>query len=122
MKKGFVFLFLFSSFLVYSILVYTKGTKANGKTMSAEAVRGKFLYQKHNCTACHQIYGLGGYLGPDLTNAISANENSEIVAKALLKTGTQRMPDFHLNENEIEEIITYLKYIDETTVINTITE
>jgi len=32
------------------------------------------------------------------------------------------MPDFHLNENEIEEIITYLKYIDETTVINTITE
>ena len=44
------------------------------------------------------------------------------VAKALLKTGTQRMPDFHLNENEIEEIVTYLKYIDETTVINTITE
>ena len=122
MKKGFVFLFLFSSFLAYSILVYTKGTKANGATMNAEAVRGKYLYQKHNCTACHQIYGLGGYLGPDLTNAISANENSEIVAQALLKTGTQRMSDFHLNENEIKELVAYLKYIDETTVINTIPE
>ncbi len=41
MKKGFVFLFLFVSFLAYSILVYTKGTKAKGAAMNAEAVRGK---------------------------------------------------------------------------------
>lgn len=119
MKKGFVFLFLFTSFLVYSLFVYTKGTEANGTIMSADAVRGKMLFQKHNCTACHQIYGLGGYLGPDLTNIISSSENSESVATALLKSGSQRMPDFHLNDDQINEIIEYLKYIDQTTIANT---
>jgi nitric oxide reductase subunit C len=118
MKKGFVFLFLFSSFLVYSFLVYTTGTEVRGATMNAEAVRGKQLYQKHNCTACHQIFGLGGYLGPDLTNVISSGEKSEVVASALLKSGSQRMPDFHLNENEIKEIVEYLKYIDHAATIN----
>lgn len=118
MKKGIVFLFLFSSFVVYTLFVYTKGTEANGIVMNDEAIRGKYLYQKHNCAACHQIYGLGGYLGPELTSMISSNENSVLVATAQLKSGTQRMPYFHLNESEIREIIEYLKYIDQASSIN----
>ena len=118
MGKGLVFLFLFSSFLVYSFFVYTKGTEVNSIMMSEEAIRGKMLYQHHNCTACHQIYGLGGYLGPDLTNMISVREKSEIVAGAVLKSGTSRMPDFHFNDDQIKDIIEYLKYIDQTTKEN----
>ncbi len=40
--------------------------------VGAPAAAGKLLYQKYNCQACHQIYGLGGYMGPDLTNVYSA--------------------------------------------------
>lgn len=75
------------------------------------------LYQKHNCTACHQIYGLGGYLGPDLTKVISSRAKNELVMSAMLRSGSQRMPNFNLNEIEIIEIIAYLKYIDQVTVL-----
>jgi nitric oxide reductase subunit C len=117
MRKGYIFLFLFSSFFVYSIFVYTEGTKFDGIIMSTEEIRGKLLYQKYNCTACHQIYGLGGYLGPDLTNVVSKRKNSELVMGALLKAGSQRMPNYHLSESEINDIISYLKYIDQVTIV-----
>ncbi len=117
MRKGYIFLFLFLSFFVYSIFVYTEGTKVDEIIMSTEAVRGKLLYQNYNCTACHQIYGLGGYLGPDLTNVVSKRKNSELVMRALLKFGSQRMPNYHLNESEINDIISYLKYVDQVTII-----
>ncbi len=84
--------------------------------MNPEAVKGKLLYQKFNCTACHQIYGLGGYLGPELTTCIRARGNNDSYAKALLAAGSQRMPNFNLSENEINEMIAYLKYIDATAI------
>ncbi|MBP9789359.1 MAG: c-type cytochrome [Bacteroidia bacterium] len=117
MRKVYVFLFLFLAFFVYSFFVYLEGTKVDGVSMSTEAVRGKLLYQKHNCTACHQIYGLGGYLGPDLTKVISSRAKNELVMSAMLRSGSQRMPNFNLNEIEIIEIIAYLKYIDQVTVL-----
>ena len=45
--------------------------------MNKEAITGKVLYQKYNCTACHQIYGLGGFLGPDLTIVVSQQGKGE---------------------------------------------
>lgn len=118
MKKTVVFLFLFFAFWVYSFIVYTKGTTAKGLAMNAEAVQGKLLYEKYNCTACHQIYGLGGYIGPELTTMISQPGKGALYANALLKTGTLRMPNFHLKDTEINELIEYFKYVDETTAMN----
>lgn len=82
--------------------------------MTEEAQIGKLLFQKYNCTACHQLYGLGGYMGPDLTNMISSPGKGEIYARTLLQTGTQRMPNFHLTEEEINSMVAYLKYVDKT--------
>ena len=110
----YIALVLFILFLIYTILVYTTGTASDLK-MNQQAVAGKMLYQKHNCTACHQLYGLGGFLGPELTT-VMAQQGRDDYAKAILKTGTQRMPDFHLNNNEINSVIEYLKYINQTAV------
>ena len=84
--------------------------------MNETAVRGKSQYQKYNCTACHQLYGLGGYLGPELTTTISQPGKGEAYAKTFLQNGSQRMPDFHLQEKEIHELIEYLKYVDASAV------
>jgi nitric oxide reductase subunit C len=80
--------------------------------MGEEARRGQMLYQQHNCTACHQFYGLGGYMGPDLTNVIS--NRGEAYSRAFISAGTARMPNFGLNEEEVSALVTYLGFVDQT--------
>lgn len=111
-----IFFGLVFIFLGYTVAVDTIGTEEDkgGNSITEKSKSGKLLYQKYNCTSCHQIYGLGGYLGPDLTNIISAKGKGVVYAKAILKSGTQRMPNFNLNENEVEELVAYLVYINET--------
>jgi len=113
-SKQLVFLFLLLSFLVYSAVVYTSGTKEGHRetSFSPEAKRGKLVFQEYNCIACHQIYGLGGYMGPDLTNALSRRENGETIARAYLISGTDRMPNFNLSKDEVDALIAFLKYLD----------
>lgn len=114
--KRYIFLTLISLFFIYSLVVYTAGTAADrGAAMISErSKRGKLLFQKYNCTACHQLYGLGGYMGPDITNVISAKGKGPVYARAFLQSGTQRMPDFHLSNEELDDLVAYLTYVDKT--------
>ena len=107
---------LFLLFILDSIVIYTSGAKNDpGKSyITEESKAGKLLFQEYNCISCHQLYGLGGYMGPDLTNVISAIGKGELYTKSFIQNGTQRMPNFHLNENEINALTAYLKYVDKT--------
>lgn len=80
--------------------------------MSDEARHGQFLFQQHNCVACHQFYGLGGYMGPDLTNVVS--NRGSAYARAFLMSGTQRMPNFNLNDAELDALLAFLEFVDTT--------
>ncbi len=99
---------LLTAFVSYSLYLYS--FLPHQREASAAAERGKLLWQKHNCTACHQVYGLGGYLGPDLTNVHSTRGPDYI--RALLMGGTATMPDFHLTQEEINSLNVYLKEVD----------
>lgn len=105
------------SFLGYTVLVYTQGTE-NDISLSPEeqkqASLGKIIYQENNCMSCHQIYGLGGYLGPDLTKAFSDKRRGEAYMRALLQSGGTRMPNFNFKKEQIDALIAYLKYVDKT--------
>jgi len=116
--KRWISTILISSFFIYSIVIYTTGTSVDkGKQLITEqSKQGRMLFQKKNCIACHQIYGLGGYMGPDLTNVISANGKGAVYVKAFLQNGTVRMPNFHLTEKEKDEIVAFLTYTDKTGV------
>lgn len=111
---------IFSTLLVlfafYSVIVATVGTSSDKGTayLTDNAKKGKLLYQEYNCTACHQLYGLGGYMGPDLTNVISAEGKGAVYARAFIQSGTQRMPNFNLSESQIEQLVAYLIYVDKT--------
>jgi len=100
---------LLSAFLCYSIYIYAT-LPASKETVSKESANGKLLWQKYNCNACHQVYGLGGFLGPDLTNSWTLKGPAFI--NAFLKNGTGIMPNFHLSDNEITAFLAYLKNID----------
>ncbi len=60
--------------------------------------------------ACHQFYGLGGYMGPDLTNVISSK--GAAYARAFLISGTERMPDFGFDDHEMDDLIAFLEFVD----------
>ena len=100
---------LIGAFLMYSGYLYSH-LPAGDATVSVTENRGKLIWQQYNCIACHQVYGLGGYLGPDLTNEYSLRGPAFI--RAFVQTGTKQMPHFKLTESEITALTDFLKNID----------
>ena len=112
-NKRAIFGTLSVAFVIYTAQVYTSGTeRQHGPSISDEARYGQQIFQDRNCIACHQFYGLGGYMGPDLTNVIS--NSGEPVARALIMNGTVRMPNFNLSLEETDALIAYLTFVDKT--------
>ena len=117
MIKVITLLILLISFVIYSFIIYTKGTESDVVLSENElslVKQGKQIYQQYNCMSCHQIYGLGGYLGPELTTAWSDKHRGEEFIKAFLKSGGRRMPDFKFEPHQIDALTSYLKYVDST--------
>ncbi|HRP52217.1 MAG TPA: hypothetical protein PLI97_01770 [Fluviicola sp.] len=66
MKPIHVYVLLTVSFLLFSISIYLQPnsvpeTKAFDKHKASE---GRLVFQKYNCQACHQFYGLGDPILP----------------------------------------------------------
>ncbi len=102
---------MFATFVVYSALVYTAPPNLPQSLPRTERVEhGQRLYQEYNCVACHQFYGLGGYMGPDLTNVISAN--GPAYAGAFLRAGSVQMPNFNFDDVQVDALIGYLEFVD----------
>jgi nitric oxide reductase subunit C len=75
---------------------------------SPEARAGRRAWQRHNCAACHQLYGLGGYLGPDLTNVIERRGRPHV--ENVLRSGFAPMPKLDLSDEEIRDLAAWLEY------------
>ena len=108
-QKITVMVLLAFSFFSYSFYLYSS-LPVKDRSVDAAADKGKMLWQQYNCNACHQVYGLGGFLGPDLTNTYSLKGKEYI--KAFLSAGTITMPNFHLSETEMNALLAWLKNID----------
>ena len=100
--------------VVYNMFLYSKTASHEQVKLSEKALAGAKLYQDNNCTACHQFYGLGGYLGPDLTNVASRGENSRQRIKTFLNLGYKSMPKFDFTEEELDDIVQFLIEVDQT--------
>ncbi len=110
-SKQIILVTLVVAFAVYSALVYTaQPNLTQERPLSVSAAHGQRLYQEYNCVACHQFYGLGGYMGPDLTNVIS--RKGDAYARAFISSGSLRMPNFDLNEAEVGSLVDFLEFVD----------
>lgn len=110
-----IFWSLCAAFAAYSVYVYTDGTRiAQERPLTPEVEAGLEVFQEKNCISCHQFYGLGGYMGPDLTNVVSAPDKGTAYARAFLESGTSRMPDFRLSESQIDDLVHFLAFVDGT--------
>ena len=102
-------------FLSMSVGVFMdSGVYGKVATHSPEGVIGKKAWLSNNCMVCHQFYGMGGYLGPDLTNVVS-RLGEETVAW-VLRNGRGSMPDMDLTEEEISSLVVFFNEIGNTGV------
>jgi len=113
-KNSYIISVLVLLFSIYNFLIYSSKNDESYVKLSKEAIVGQQLWQKNNCWSCHQVYGLGGYLGPDLTNTYSTENKGPKYIKAFLNSGVKSMPKFNFSEEEKEAIVTYLKHIDQS--------
>lgn len=69
---------------------------------------GLAVWRRENCQVCHQLYGFGGFLGPDLTNAI-VPQRRDVDFATLLTIGFRKMPALHLSPADQASVLAFLR-------------
>ena len=110
-RKKLLLAVLVLSFGVQTALVYSD---ARSEPLSEAALEGRKLWQRHACQTCHQFYGQGGFLGPDLTNAASRVDSTRLVS--LLTVGSGQMPPLGFSDAEVAAMATFLREMDRTEI------
>lgn len=93
---------------------------------SPEAAKGEAAFNEGGCSGCHVIGKVSS--GPDLTGVLGRHENGtkwvadfiknpkdkfeDPYVKAMIDYFNLRMPDQHMKDEEIKNIIEYLKWVD----------
>jgi len=113
-KNVFIFCLLLVAYFSYTCLVYSNCDNKHNLSPDNHILAGWKLWQEKNCQGCHQLYGLGGYLGPDLTNIASDSTKGINYAKAFIQNGTMRMPNFNLTDEEVNNIAQFLSWVDKS--------
>ena len=101
--------------------------KKVAKPMSEAAKRGEAAYKEGGCNGCHVIGKVSS--GPDLTGVLQRHENGEqwakqwimhpekmydgVYIKSMINYFNLRMPNQGMTEKQTDDIIEYLKWIDE---------
>lgn len=106
-----VFAGLIGLYVAQTAALYVGGPDERA-VLSAPARVGLALFRRHACQSCHQVHGLGGFLGPDLTNVVRRRSEEEIAT--VLANGRRQMPRFRLTDSEVEALVSYLEEIDRT--------
>ena len=102
---------LVTAFVVQTGLVYSDDVDI---VLSEDAVQGRKLFHDGSCQVCHQLWGQGGFLGPDLTNAASRVDETRLAS--LLTVGSGQMPAFEYDEQDLFYMRAFLAEIDRTDV------
>ncbi|PCJ55815.1 MAG: hypothetical protein COA70_01690 [Planctomycetota bacterium] len=108
--KGWMLGILALCFVSQTYLVYSDPTET--RVLEGEELAGRRVWLANNCQACHQLYGFGGFLGPDLTNVASRLLQVQLADRLVL--GGDQMPKFDLPKKEVDALWEFLVAMDET--------
>ena len=110
-ERKITLLVLISSFCFQSVLIYFDPAGKSNR-LSEKAYSGLELWRENNCQTCHQLYGQGGHIGPDLTN-VTARLSSHAI-QAIVNSGPKQMPAFHLNQSQTESLVFFFNEMNQT--------
>lgn len=102
------------AYVALSVVAYTDfPRRAADPPLTDLERRGLAVWRGNNCQACHQIYGFGGFLGPDLTNRVTdATPDAEF--RTVLEEGARPMPAFQMAAADQEAVLAFLRAVDRT--------
>ncbi len=114
---GFFFFLLLIGLTVDTMLELPK--RDHRENITAAVVQGKKHWEDNNCIGCHSLMGEGAYFAPELGNVFERRGGGdEETFKQFLKSwmgaqplpipGRRKMPQFHLTEQEINELAEFL--------------
>lgn len=113
---GGMFFFLLFVALTFNT-VQSSPKRDNSRNLTEQVVRGKRLWEVNNCIGCHTLLGEGAYFAPELGN-VYVRRGPEFI-KAWIKAqptgapGRRQMPNFHLTDSELDDLVAFLKYTSE---------
>ena len=112
--RGVILAALVCAYVVVSVVAYTDYPPRTPQEPLTELERrGLTTWRRHNCQACHQLYGFGGFIGPDLTNRIT-DDTSDDELGWILESGSGRMPALSLRPAEQEAVFAFLRGVNRT--------
>jgi len=77
--------------------------------MSSQELAGLKVYNEQGCTACHQIRGVGGQTGPDLSRA-GFRWDAEAIRRQIVTPKDERMPAYGgLSQEQLDDLVTFLE-------------
>lgn len=118
---GSVFFFLLFLALTFDTTMALP-KRDNRANLTESAIRGKHIWETRDCIGCHTILGEGAYFAPELGN-VYKRRGPEFI-KAWIKSqptgapGRRQMPNFHLTDAQLDDMVEFLKYTSEINTNN----
>jgi len=100
-------------FFALSFVVYRDDPVGNAQgfmQLSSAGTAGLRVWREQNCNTCHQLYGFGGYLGPDLTHV--AQRVDEGTFRQIVRGGVGPMPAIALDDDSLSALYAFLSEMD----------
>ncbi|HJW04515.1 MAG TPA: cytochrome c [Azospira sp.] len=113
-------------FLLFLALTFdtnsTLPKRDNRGAITPAVANGKKIWETRNCIGCHTLLGEGAYFAPELGN-VYKRRGGEFI-KAWIKgqpsgtPGRRQMPQFNLTEQQLDDLVEFLKYSSEINTNN----
>jgi len=92
------------------------------ENITASVARGKNIWETRDCIGCHTILGEGAYFAPELGNVYKRRGpefiKAWIQAQPTGVAGRRQMPQFHLTDSQLDDVVAFLKWTSEINTSN----
>jgi nitric oxide reductase subunit C len=110
------FLLLFIGLTVHTFQVLPQRDQRQ-QLSDPQVAAGKRIWEVNDCIGCHTLLGAGAYFAPELGNVYQRRGPEFIKAWIRIQPthvpGRRQMPQFNLTDEQINDLVAYLKYVSE---------
>lgn len=97
-------------------------SRDNRAALNENVAHGKLVWEQNNCIGCHTLLGEGAYFAPELGNVYKRRGPDFIKAWIKMQPtnapGRRQMPQFNLTDQELDDLVQFLKYSSEINTNN----